>query len=75
MSIIGVAIALLLAVSAAYLTVSAMRGPGITQSVTVPRPAVSRPQSVRSESNFRDQEQLRKYFLQGLPDGRGRVLP
>jgi len=75
MSIIGVAIALLLAVSAAYVIVSAIRGPGITHSVNVPRPGISRPQSVRSDSNSRDQEQLRKYFLQGLPDGRGRALP
>jgi hypothetical protein len=31
------------------------------------------PQSVQTRAA--DQEELRKYFLQGRPDGRGRVSP
>jgi hypothetical protein len=81
MSIIGVVIALLLVASGAYVIVSAIPGPAVsstpaTASVTLPRPLINRPQSVRSELNARtDQEQLRRYFLQGLPDGPRRVSP
>jgi hypothetical protein len=77
MSIIGVVIALLLLASGAYVIVSAIPEPAVsstpaTASVTLVRPL----QSVRSELNARtDQEQLRRYFLQGLPDGPRRVSP
>jgi hypothetical protein len=80
MSIIGVVIALLLA-SGAYVIVSAIPEPAVsstaaTASVTLPRPLIKQPQSVRSELSARtDQEQLRRYFLQGLPDGPRRVSP
>jgi hypothetical protein len=75
MWIIGVAIALLLVASSAYVVVSAIRGPEVAPAVTLPRPLINRPQSVRSEPNAWDRDHLRKYFLQGLPDGRGRALP
>jgi hypothetical protein len=81
MSIIGVVIAFLLLASGAYVIVSAIPGPAVsstpaTASVTLPRPPINRPQSVRSELTARtDQEELRRYFLQGLPDGPRRISP
>jgi hypothetical protein len=50
---------------------------GAPASVTLPRPVIYRTQSALPEPNARaaDREQLRRYFLQGRPDGRGRVLP
>jgi hypothetical protein len=78
MSIIGVVAALLVVASSAYIIVYSVRGPALAPaSITVPRPLIYTPQSVVSEPNARtaDQEQLRRYFLQGRPDGRGRVSP
>jgi hypothetical protein len=81
MSIIGVVIALILLASGAYVIVSAIPGPAVsstpaTASVIPARPLISRPQSARYELSARtDQEQLRRYFLQGLPDEPGRVSP
>jgi hypothetical protein len=71
MSIIRVAIPFLLVASSAYVVVSAVRGPGVAPGVTVPHR-----QFVRSELTARtDQEQLRSYFLWGLPDAARRPLP
>jgi hypothetical protein len=78
MSIIGVVIAFLLIASSAYVTVSAIGGasvaPAAITAVSQPRTLTNRPQFVRSELNA-DRDQLRRYFLQGMPDVRGRVLP
>jgi hypothetical protein len=78
MSIIAVVIALLLAASSTYVIVSAIRRDVVAPaSVTQPRPVIYRTQSVLSETTVRtgDREQLRRYFLQGKADGRGRVFP
>jgi len=47
------------------------------KSIMQPLPHIYRTQSAISEPNVRtaDQEQLRRYFLEGRPDGRGRVWP
>ena len=78
MSIIGVVIAFLVVTSSAYVIVSAIGGaavaPAALTSVNQPRALTNRPQFVRSELNA-DRDQLRRYFLQGMPDVRGRVLP
>jgi hypothetical protein len=72
MSIIGVVIALLVVASGTYVVVSGIRGPEVAPAVNLPH----RPQFVRSELTARtDQEQLRRYFLQGLPDGPRHILP
>jgi hypothetical protein len=81
MSIIGALIALFLLASGAYVIVSAIPGPAVsstsaTVSGTLPRPPINRSQSVRSGLTARtDQEELRRYFLQGLPDGPRRISP
>jgi hypothetical protein len=78
MSIIAVVIALLLAASSAYVIVSAIRRDvAAPASVTQSQPVIYRTQSVLSEPTARtaDREQLRRYFLQGRADGRGRVFP
>ena len=82
MSIIGVVIALLLTAYGAYVIVSAIPEPAVsstptTASVTLPRPLINRPHYMLSEPNARtaDREQLRRYFLQGRPDGLGQVSP
>ena len=78
MSIIGVVIAFILVASSAYVIVSAIGGatvgPVAVTSVSQPRGRINRTQFVRSERNA-DRDQLRKYFLQGLPDVQERVLP
>ena len=77
-SIIAVVIALLLAASSTYVTVSAIRGNVVAPaSVTQRRAVIYRTQSVLSEATARtaDREQLRRYFLQGRADGRGPVFP
>jgi hypothetical protein len=76
MSIIGVAVALLLVASSAWIIVSSIRGVA-PAAVTPSRPVIYRTQSVFSEPNARtaDQEQLRRYFLQGRPDALRRAWP
>jgi hypothetical protein len=76
MSIIGVSVAFIFVASSVGVIVWAVRG-GAPASVTLPRPVIYRTQSALPEPNARaaDREQLRRYFLQGRPDGRGRVLP
>jgi hypothetical protein len=76
MSIIGVLVAFIFVASSAGVIVWAVRG-GAPAAVTLSRPVIYRTQSALSEPNPRtaDREQLRRYFLQGRPDGRGRVLP
>jgi hypothetical protein len=78
MFIIGVVIAFLLIASSAYVIVSAIGvatvGPAAVTSISQPRGLTKRAQFVRSDRNA-DRDQLRKYFLQGLPDVRERVLP
>jgi hypothetical protein len=74
MSIIGVVAALLLVASSACIIVYSVRGAAIAPaSVTAPRPLIYTPQSVNTRTA--DQEELRRYFLQGRSDGRGRVSP
>lgn len=75
MTIIGVVIALILAASIAYGTVSAIRDTEVAPAV--PRHLINPAQTVLSEPNTRtsDRERLRRYFLEGRTDGRGRVLP
>jgi hypothetical protein len=73
MSIIGVVIVLLVCVM-----VWAIRESTVAPaSVTLPRPLINRPQFVLSEPNAgtADREELRRYFLQGRPDGLRRVFP
>jgi hypothetical protein len=77
MWIIGVVIAFLLIASSAYIVSAiggATVGPSAGTSVSQPRGLTKRPQFVRSERNA-DRDQLRNYFLQGLPEVRERVLP
>jgi hypothetical protein len=76
MSIIGVLVASIFVASSVGVIVWAVRG-GVPAAVTLSRPVIYRTQSALSEPNPRtaDREQLRRYFLQGRPDGRGRVLP
>ena len=76
MWIIGVVIAFLLVASSAYI-VSAIGGAtdGPAAVTSVSQQGLTKPaQFVRSVRNT-DRDQLRKYFLQGLPDVRERVLP
>ena len=74
MSIIGAVTALLLVATSACIIVYSVRGAAVAPaSVTAPRPLIYTPQSVKTHTT--DQEELRSYFLQGRPDGRGRVLP
>jgi hypothetical protein len=78
MPIIGVVVALVLVASSAWIIVSSIRGAAVPPAAVIPSgPVIYRPQSVFSEPNARtaDQEQLRRYFLQGKPDGLRRVLP
>jgi hypothetical protein len=78
MSIIGWVAALFLVTSGACIIVHSVRRPAVVPvSVTAPRPLIYTTQSLLSEQNPRtaDREQLRRYFLQGRADGRGRVLP
>jgi hypothetical protein len=73
MSIIGVVAALLLVVSSACIIVYSVRGAAVVPaSVTAPQPLIYTPQSVNTHTA--DQEELRRYFLQGRPDGRVRYL-
>jgi hypothetical protein len=76
MSIIGALAAFIFVASSVGVIVWAVRG-GAPASVTLSRPVIYRTQSTLPEANARtaDREQLRRYFLQGRPDGRGRVLP
>jgi hypothetical protein len=77
MWIIGVVIAFLFVASSACIMSAiggATVGPAAVTSVSQPRGLTKRAQFVRSERNA-DRDQLRKYFLQGLPDVRERVLP
>jgi hypothetical protein len=77
MWIIGVVSAFLFVASSAYIMSAiggATVGPAAVTSVSQPRGLTKRAQFVRSERNA-DRDQLRKYFLQGLPDVRERVLP
>jgi len=77
MWIIGLVIAFLLVASGAYIVSAiggATVGPAAVTSVSQPRGLTKRAQFVRSERNA-DRDQLRKYFLQGLPDVRERALP
>jgi hypothetical protein len=75
MSIIGVLVAFILVASSVCVILWAVRG-GAPASVNL-SPVIYRTQSAQPELNARtaDREQLRRYFLQGRPDGRGRVLP
>ena len=75
MTIIGMVIALILAASIAYGTVSAIRDTEVAPAV--PRHFINRAQTVLSEPNARtsDRERLRRYFLEGRPDGLRRVFP
>jgi hypothetical protein len=75
MSIIGV-VAFILVVSSVGVILWAVRV-GAPASVNLSRPVIYRTQSAQPELNAgtADREQLRRYFLQGRPDGRGRVLP
>jgi hypothetical protein len=77
MSIIGVVAAILLVALSACIIVYSVRGPKVVPASALPRPLIYTPQSAVSEPHARpaDREQLRRYFLQGRPDGRGRVLP
>ena len=72
MSIIGAVAALLLVASSACIIVYSVRGAAVVPA-SASRPLIYTPQSVKTRTA--DQEELRKYFLQGRPDGRGRVLP
>jgi hypothetical protein len=76
MSIIGVLVAFILVASSVGVVVWSVRG-GAPASVALSRPVIYTTQSAQPELNARtaDREQLRRYFLQGRPDGRGRVLP
>jgi hypothetical protein len=71
-SIIGAVAALLLVASSACIIVYSVRGAAVVPA-SAPRPFIYTPQSVQTRAA--DQEELRKYFLQGRPDGRGRVSP
>jgi hypothetical protein len=69
----GVAAVLLLVVSSACIIVYSVRGDAeAPASVTAPRPLIYTPQSVKSRTA--DQEELRRYFLDGRPDARVRYL-
>jgi hypothetical protein len=72
MSIIGAVATLLLVASSACIIVYSVRGAAVVPA-SASRPLIYTPQSVKTRTA--DQEELRKYFLQGRPDGRGRVLP
>jgi hypothetical protein len=71
-SIIGAVAALLLVASSACIIVYSVREAAVVPA-SAPRPLIYTPQSVQTRAA--DQEELRKYFLQGRPDGRGRVSP
>jgi hypothetical protein len=72
MSIIGAVTALLLVATSACIIVYSVRGAAVVPA-SAPRPLIYTPQSVKTHTT--DQEELRGYFLQGRPDGRGRVSP
>jgi hypothetical protein len=74
MSIVGAIALLLLVTLGAWITVHSIPEAAVTPaSVTAPRPLIYTPQSVNTRTA--DQEELRRYFLEGRPDGRRRVLP
>jgi hypothetical protein len=71
MSIIGAVTALLLVATSACIIVYSVRGATVVPA-SAPRPLIYTTQSTKTHT---DQEELRSYFLQGRPDGRGRVSP
>jgi hypothetical protein len=78
MSISRVGIGLTFGAASVWLVVWAIGLSAVApKSVMQPPGHIYRTQSVISEPNSRtaDREQLMRYFLQGRPDGRGRLLP
>jgi hypothetical protein len=73
MSIIGVVIVLLVCVMVWTIRESTVAPASVNPAAT----SHHRPHFVLSEPNGRtaDQEELRRYFLQGRPDGLRRVFP